>query len=104
MATTPVPTIINFDFGKATRQAQQIDDIADDLNSIATKTFNDAINSIHASWKSEAANMFLEHCEATRSDILNRVKELRDIAQKIRAEIKRLKEAEEKAKQVTSVE
>jgi WXG100 family type VII secretion target len=87
--------LINFDFAKAERQAQQIETIAHDLNNIGNVTYQNSINSIRVCWKGEAANTFVGHCEVARADMLNRVTELRSIARQIHEHIRKMRELEE---------
>jgi uncharacterized protein YukE len=89
--------IMNFNYNKAIKQAEKIESVADDMQNIANRQFQTAINSISVCWKGDASAAFNRYCVATQTDMRAQSSKLLDLGKRIREVAKILKEAEEKA-------
>jgi uncharacterized protein YukE len=91
--------IMNFNYDQAMRQANQIEEIARDMESLANQRIRGAMDHIGAIWKGEAASRYLSHCDQTRNDIQAKASGLKETATRIRNTAKILKEAEDRARE-----
>lgn len=90
--------IWNFNYDKAIAQARTIENVAEEMRSIANNRLSGAIASINASWDGEASILFLRHCEETKQRIHDKANELTNIARRVRDVAKILHDAEAEAR------
>lgn len=89
-------TII-FNFQKAKQQADELEQIANDLSNLSGKDFNSIMQNVSTSWKGEAATAYLKKGEILQEDMVKTANSLRDVAAEIRKTAKRLYDAEMEA-------
>ncbi|MDO4799296.1 MAG: WXG100 family type VII secretion target [Bacillota bacterium] len=92
--------ILNFDYHRAIRQANQISNYADQLRNLASQDMKRSIESISAAWQGEAATQFIGHCTRTQTAVSNQASKLQDLAERIREVARIIHEAEERAKEL----
>jgi uncharacterized protein YukE len=93
-------TELNFDYGMAIRQAELVEEIADEMSWLAEHKMKTAIESVAASWQGEAARQFTDYCQQKQDDIITQAQKLADIAVNIRQVAQAIREAEERAKEL----
>ncbi|BCN29978.1 WXG100 family type VII secretion target [Anaeromicropila herbilytica] len=91
---------IEFDFAKALSQANEIDEIARDLNTLASNKFDTTMQSLSSNWKGDSANKYLKKGVTLQTYMGTSVKNLNTVADNIRAVAKRIYEAEMEAKRI----
>lgn len=91
--------IMDFDYNRAIRQANEVDQIADEMMSIADNKLGHAVETLNLSWDGTSADQFLGHCRNTMNDIKSEAKKLKNYASRIRNVAKILEEAEQRAKE-----
>ena len=95
---------IEFNFKQARRQADQLDNIADNLNGLAKDKLYDSMQTLSQNWRGENANAYLAKGNALQGEISSSASELHSIAADIRtiaqniynAEMEALRIAEER--------
>lgn len=92
--------ILNFDYGKAIRQADNIDAVASDMLNVANNQLQKTLDSIGACWQGDASRQFIGYCTSAQDDIRKQAKNLQDLAQRIRRVARTIKEAEERAREL----
>ena len=90
---------INFDYLQAIQQAQQLENAAQELRSLADRELKSGIDGIAESWSGEAANQFLAYCSSLQKDIYDEASRIMDTAKRIREVARVIRDAEEKAKE-----
>jgi len=85
---------IEMDFAAASAQAKKIDEIADEMSTLANQNLVTTMQEISTCWKGESATAYLSKVESAKGDILNTKTLLKSIAQMIRTEAKRVYDAE----------
>jgi WXG100 family type VII secretion target len=90
---------IDFNYSQAISQANQIDTIADDMQSLANSQLQNALETLGGVWKGEASQLFVTYCNGTKGDILTQAQNLHNLASKIRSVAAILKNAEQAAEQ-----
>jgi uncharacterized protein YukE len=90
--------IFNFNYSQAIKQAGQIEDVAREMRSLASGKLTTAIDTINASWDGSTSDIFIGHCNETKTQIGTRASDLDALAKRIREVAKILKEAEERAR------
>lgn len=85
---------IELDFIRAMQQAEKIESIASNLNSLANAKFNDTLQTLSSNWKGGSAALYLQKGEQLRENINQTAAALRGIAGEIKAEAKRLRQAD----------
>lgn len=85
---------IEFDFKQAMRQANKIDELANDLNRLSDRKFGGSLQKLSASWKGENASLYLAKGNSLQDKINRTSRELHAIAADIRTIAKRLYDAE----------
>lgn len=88
---------IEFDFRKATAQADRLDAVADQLNLLSDKKFGGTMQHLSSNWKGENASLYLAKGGKLQGQMDATSRELHSIAADIRAVAKRLYEAEMRA-------
>lgn len=85
---------IEMNFASACSQAKRIEEIADEMNALASQNLVVTMQEISACWKGESAAAYLSKVESVKDDILSTKSLLKTIAQMIRTEAKRVYDAE----------
>lgn len=91
---------IRINFSQAKAQANSISEIAENMRTLAERDFNDTIQQIASAWQGDSASAYLAKAELVRSSILSTAKALADVASEIRAEAKRIYDAEMRALEI----
>ena len=89
--------MIEFDFGQALKQASNLEDIAQEMKSLAKNRICDALQDISANWKSESATVFIRKSDSVRQDIAQTAEQLYEIAALIRSKAQEIYEADQAA-------
>lgn len=85
---------IEFDFRQAMRQANKIDELANDLNRLSDKKFGGSLQNLASSWKGENASLYLTKGSSLQKKMNETAGELHAVAADIRTIAKRLYDAE----------
>ncbi|WP_349943930.1 WXG100 family type VII secretion target [Lacrimispora sp. BS-2] len=88
---------IEFDFRLAKQKANELDEIAENLQNLSNNKFNNTMQNLSAGWKGESASLYLNKGQILQEDIIKTSKNLREVASTIRAVAKRIYEAEMEA-------
>lgn len=88
---------IRFDFQNAISQARKLDDLADRLERTVVRRMDDVASDLHAAWKSDSANRYIQKEQELKGSIKDTVDELRCIADDIRTIARRIYDAEMRA-------
>lgn len=91
---------INFNYRKAISQANQLEDLADDLKRIANRDVDGALDQVAGSWKGDSSQLFLQKGEKAKSDLIRSANQLRNTANAIRKAAENVRRAEIRAKQI----
>lgn len=87
---------IEMDFAVATRQADELERIAQDLNALIDSQFEPCLHGIAGSWKGENANAFCRKGTVIEGSIQRSAADLRKTAATIRTIARNLYEAEKR--------
>lgn len=85
---------IYFNYDKAIEQANRLDSVAKRLTTAASVTMVDILSDVHKAWKSDSAPAYIKKGEKVERDMDTTAKNLRGIAQTIRAVAQRIRDAE----------
>lgn len=85
---------IEFNFRTALRQADKIDEIANNLGRLSGTDFGNALQNLSAGWKGENASMYLSKGSTLQGKMNGTSNSLRAVASDIRVIAKRLYDAE----------
>lgn len=88
---------IYMDYQQALRKAEELENIADSMKSLASKELQDTLQNVSASWKSVNASNYLEKGEKLGDNITRTAKQIDQVASTIRSVAKRTYEAEMRA-------
>nr|WP_288827934.1 WXG100 family type VII secretion target [uncultured Clostridium sp.] len=88
---------IEFDFRLAKQKANELDEIAENLQNLSNNKFNNTMQNLSASWKGESASLYLNKGQTLQKDMIKTSKNLRQVASTIRAVARRIYEAEMEA-------
>lgn len=89
---------ILMDFAKAYRQADQLDNISQQLSSMAGGQFNSTLQGVSGAWKGENATKFIDKGILLQEQIKKTAQNIHQSAETVRNIAKRLQAAEEAAK------
>ena len=98
MAVKSILTI-QMDYGRAKRQAQELREIANDLNNEAERLQNQ-LAVIRNNWKGDSANLYIQKLTRLINKMRCTAKRLRAAADTIEATAKRVKLADERARAI----
>ena len=93
-------TQINLDYAKAMRQAEQLEAVAHDLDSLANNDFQGCLHNVSANWKGESAQAYVRKGNKLKGDINTSANQLRQIASTIRRIAKRTRQADINARNI----
>ena len=85
---------ITMNFRSAIRQADRLESVAEQMNSMAQQRFSASIQELSVGWKGENANAYLRKCESLKQKIGETAKQLRGVAADIRSIAQRTYDAE----------
>lgn len=85
---------IEFDFQQATKRAEELEEIAADMNKLANEDLESSMQSLSTAWKGEAATAYLEKGSMLKEKILKSSSDLKKAASTIRSVAKRTYNAE----------
>ncbi len=85
---------IEFDFQKALRQARELDQVAQRLNSLSDSSLEDTLNQISANWTGDNAVKYIKKGKLLQGNIDKTANALREVAEAIREIARNLYEAE----------
>jgi len=85
---------IYFNYNKAIQQANQLDDIARRLSTMAERNMESILNNVSRAWKSDSTPQYVKKGQKVKGDMNTTVRNLRNIAAAIRKIAKRILEAE----------
>ena len=88
---------IMFNFRKALQQADELDDIANDLSGMAKSEFEGTMQNISVNWKGENSRKYLAKGNRLQGDMHSTANSLHGIASDIRRVAKRIYNAEMRA-------
>lgn len=91
---------IEFDFDQARRQANQLEDIAERLESLANHQIEQSNAELPSYWRGKSASLFQQKQEEMKKNVLASSRELRQQAELIRAIARRLYQAEMEALEI----
>lgn len=94
---------IRFNYNKALQQAKRLEELSNQLKNLANNNVNSTLSDISTNWKGDSANLFLQKGHKAKDDILKTSKQLADTAVAIRRAAKRMRDAEERARQIALV-
>lgn len=94
---------IQLNYQKAIRQANQLEELADDLRNIANRNVDNALDQVAANWKGDSANMFLQKGNKAKNDLLSSARQLSNTAKAIRKAAENVRRAEIEAKRIADM-
>lgn len=97
MATS---SLLEIDFRKAYRQADELDDIARDTRRLADTSLEDGIKSVSANWKGDNSDAFQGKCKEEQTRITTLADDISSVAATIREIARLAEEAEEEARRL----
>lgn len=90
---------IHFDYTQVMNQAKLLDELADDMQNQCCKKMTEICENIEAAWTGQAASAYRKYVSGVRDDLLKKAKYLRDTAEFLRNAAKKMKAADEAARQ-----
>ena len=93
---------VTFDYNQTVQQAKLLEELAGDMQNQCLKEMAAVCENIEAAWTGDAAKAYLSYMRGVETDLLHKVKYLRDMAEFLRSAAKKLRAAEEAAKQAVS--
>lgn len=94
-------TKIEIDFQNAQAQAKRLEDVADNMKRLADQQIADTIREMSSCWKGETAAAYFGKAEKVKQDIADTAKALYAVASNIRAQARRIYDAEMQAISLT---
>lgn len=91
---------IEFDFAKAKQQANEIDEIANELSLLSNQKFEDTMQMLSSNWKGDSATSYLKKGVTLQSYITSSARNLNTVADNIRIVARKIYEAEMEAKRL----
>ena len=93
---------IQMDFAQARKRADEIDEIAANLRTLARRDLGDTVQELSSAWRGDNARMYLSKASRLQEDIAKTSGELQNIAGNIRTVARKLYEAEMEALRIAT--
>lgn len=90
---------VKFDYAKTLNQAKALEKLAADMQNQSVKKLGEVYENINASWSGQAAKTYLKYIGLLREDLGKKSKYLQDTASFLRETAKKMKAADDAAKQ-----
>lgn len=90
---------VTFDYNQTIQQAKLLDELANDMVNQCCKRMYDVAGNVEAAWTGDASKAYIKHIRGVETDILNKAGYLREVAEFLRSAAKKIRAAEEAAKQ-----
>lgn len=94
---------IKVDFEKVFQQANELDEIAANLDNLQKSDLADCMSETSRNWSGEHADNYMKKGVKVRSDISETAKKLKNTANMIREMAKKHKKAEEEAEKIANI-
>lgn len=91
---------LKINFEKALKQAEELENIAKEIENVAKVDLEDSFNSISRNWTGGNSNNYIKKGAKVKEDIKKTAKNLKETAEAIREIVRRDKEAEEAAERI----
>lgn len=91
---------IIFNYNQAIKQAARLEEIAGNIERIATDKMENSIGMLKNAWRSDNSPQFYSKIGRVQSDIQGDAKSIRKVAQNIRETAERIKQAELRALEI----
>ena len=88
---------IKMDFKEAKKQADELDDIANNLRNVADRDLEQAMATFNSGWKGDSATLYLSKVNTVKDKTYREVQDLHSIADDIRRTARIIYEAEMEA-------
>jgi uncharacterized protein YukE len=85
---------IEFDFNKAMKDADKVENIANELKRLATQKFDDTMQNLAVNWKGDNASRYLKKGEILGENMVKTANDLYNIAAEIRTVARRVYKTE----------
>ena len=95
--------LIKVDFEKAFQQANELDEIAANLDNLQKTDLADCMAEVSRNWTGDHADNYIKKGAKTRNDINETARDLKNVANAIREMAKRYKKAEEDAEKIANI-
>lgn len=92
--------IIEFDFVKAEKQAEQLEVLARQLEMLTRSDFGETMQLLSTSWKGTAADSYMKKAAAEQTKMQQTANGLRRTAESLRSAARTVKIAEDRAKEL----
>lgn len=93
-------SLLEIDYRKAYRQADELDGIARDAKQIAEREVEEGIASVSDNWKGDNSDKFQKKCRKIQSDAKVVADEIKEIASAVREIARAAEEAEREARRL----
>lgn len=93
---------IYMDFKRAKEAANELDEIADQMNQVANRKLTAAMDETASAWECDAERIFGEKTEQIRANVNHNIQTAKNLADRIRSDARRMYEAELKAYEIAS--
>lgn len=94
---------INLDYSKAKAQAAKLEEIADELRSLARNSIEQGSDELLAGWRGENARMFASKELELAADVKKTAAEIDAVAKAIRTAARKIYEADKRAAEIARV-
>lgn len=93
---------IQFDFAQARRRAEELEEIAAELNRLARNDMEAVMGEVSAAWRGDSASLYLSKADRLQQEITGSSRDLNSIAASIRTIARRMYEAEMEALRIAT--
>lgn len=91
---------IQFNYNRAISQARKLEQLADELKSLANSNLESTISNLSSNWNGESATAFIAKAQKAKDDMLNNATQLYNTASVVRKSAKNIRDAELQALKV----
>lgn len=88
---------IKIDFAAVEFQAKQLEEIAEGISNLAERRMAGTIENMAAAWEGESASAYFAKVDLVKQELLKTASSLCDAASSVRAQARKIYEAESKA-------
>lgn len=92
--------LLKFDFDKANAQIRELEEIASEIEQLASTDYENLMQEMRSAWKGSAADAYIRKASQVQERIKNTSRDIKKTSEVYANAVKRVQAAEEKVKEI----
>jgi len=94
--------LLKFDFDKANAQIRELEEIASEIEQLASTDYENLMQEMRSAWKGSVADAYMRKASTVQEKIKKTAQDIQKTSEKYNQAVKRVQTAEQRAKEIAS--